>query len=302
MSDRSPLFIHAAELLIHVVELFRQNDERKYPFMVIHLAECVELLLQDRLIDAGQSIYEGAKSSLLSVTKVLDLLKKERVKIPERPLIDFLIEDRTTIFHRFEHPELKTVYRYIDEVTAFAKRFLQDEYGVELADILAELGQSEEDLQIFGVLEGQGNVLAFLDTLFAISPESATLQGFAFVEEKFVELSFLQSGYLDPRAKKSFLRASQRSVEFTQLLEQLVKDKFFTNALVNQIDTLRVARNYAIYHNTGIHDTRVQMESPDWGQALKIAKTLIVGLNSAIESQYDADAEGHSVKIHQDGN
>ena len=286
MSDRSPLFIHAVELLIHAMELFRQNDERKYPFIVAHLAESVELLLQDRLTDAGQSIYDGAKSSLLPIGKVLDLLKKERIKLPERPFIDFLIEDRVTLYHRFERPELKSVYRDIDEVSAFVKRFLRDEYGVELADILADLGLSKEEVHIFGVLEGEGDVLAFLDALFEISPESATLQGGNFVEEKFVEFSFLQASYFDPRAKKSFLRASQRSAEFTQLLEQLVRGKFFTNSLVNKIDTLHHARNYAIYHNT--NDLT---EPPDWEQALKIAKAFIIGLNSAIESQYEAEEE-----------
>jgi hypothetical protein len=286
MSDRSPLFIHAVELLNHAMELFRQSDERKYPFIVMHLAECVELLLQDRLIDAGQSLYEGAKSSPLPISKVLDLLKKEHVKIPERPFIDFLFEDRTTMYHRFERQELKTIYRYIDEVTAFAKRFLRDEYGVALADILLELGQSEQDVQIFGVLEGQGNVLAFLDELFALSPESATLQAFNFVEEKFVDLSFLQASYFDPRVKKAFLHTSQRSAEFEQLLEQLVTDKFFTRSLVKRIATLRSARNYAVYHNASVQDN-----APDWEDALEIAKALIVGLNSAIESQYDAEAD-----------
>ena len=54
MSDSSPLFISSAELLIHSVELFRQVDERKYKFIILHLANAVELILQDRLIDAGK--------------------------------------------------------------------------------------------------------------------------------------------------------------------------------------------------------------------------------------------------------
>ncbi len=229
------------------MELFRQGQERKYPFIVLHLANAVELLLQDRLVDAGQSIYETTKPVPLPVLKIFDLLKKERIKIPERPFLEFLIEDSNAIHHRFERPELKTVYRYFDGVTGFIKRFLHDEYGLELADVLAEFGQTTEDIQLFGVLEGQGNIIAFLDALFELSPESATLQAFNFVEAKFVELSFLQATYFDPRAKKSFLRASQQSEEFTQLLEKLIQDKFLTRKLISRIDVLRSARNAAIF-------------------------------------------------------
>jgi len=271
--------------------LFRQAHERKYPFIVLHLANAVELLLQDRLIDAGQSIYETNKPVPLPVLKILDLLKKERIKIPERPFLEFLLEDSNTIQHRFERPELKTVYRYIDGVTGFIKRFLHDEYGLELADVLSEFGQTPDDIQLFGVLEGQGNVMAFLDTLFELSPESAILQAFNFVEAKFVELSFLQSAYFDPRVKKSFMRASQRSEEFTQLLEKLVQEKYLTQKLAMRIDVLRSARNAAVFQYVD------SPNSPDWDEALNIAKKLIVGLDKALESQYAAESEAETLPI-----
>lgn len=285
MSDRSPLFMHAIELLIHSVELFQQANERKYVFIVLHLANTVELLLQDRLLDAGHSIYEINKPVALNVFKVLELLKKERVKIPERPFIDLLIEDRDTIQHRFERPELKTIYRYIDDVTGFVKRFLREEFTLDLGDVLRELGQTEENLQLFGVLEGQGNVLAFLDKLFALSPGAAIVQAFNFVEGKFMELSFLQATYFDPRVKESFLRTSHKSAEFTQLLETLVEEKFLTRKVVNQLDQLRSARNYAVYHDAE------SLNPPDWANALAIAKEVMIGLDNAIESHYASEAE-----------
>jgi hypothetical protein len=285
MSDRSPLFIGAAELLSHSVELFRQVDERKYKFVILHLANAVELLLQDRLIDAGESIYEPTKPVTVSIWRILDSLKKLRVKIPERPVIEFLVEDRNTVHHRLGYPELKTVYYYLDEVTAFFKRFLRDEYGIELADVLKELGISEGDLQLLGVLEGQGNEQAFLDKLFELSPDSAILQAFKFIEGKFSELFFIQDGYLELKARKPLLLAPQRSSNFEQLLDGLVEGKFLTRKLVNKLDTLRTARNYAVYHDASGNDT------PDWAEALKIAKDVLAGLNKAIEAGYSAEVE-----------
>ena len=142
MSDRSPLFISAAESLAHAVELFRQVDERKYGFVVIHLADAVELVLQDRVIDAGESIYESGKSQRLSFWKVLDALRKLRINIPERPALELLLEDRQTIHYRPGRPDLKTVYYYVDTVGAFFRRFLQDEYSIFLPDVLRELGMA----------------------------------------------------------------------------------------------------------------------------------------------------------------
>ena len=283
MSDQSPLFFHAIELLIHSMELFQQANERTYPFIALHLANAVELLLHDRLIDAGHSLNDSVKGTPLPFNKALDLLKKERVKLPERPFLELLNEDRQTLQHRFERPELRTVYRYLDETTEFARRFLHDEYGVELADTLFEFGLKEEEIHLFGVLEGQGNVLAFLNKLFDISPESAILQAFNFVEARFAELSFLQAAYLDPHANKSFLRSSQRSAEFTQLLDKLVEEQFFTAKMIDEMDALRFARNYAVFASPNA-------QPPDWKQALAVAQQMIIALDAAIERKYAAGA------------
>lgn len=285
MSDSSPLFISAAELLIHSVELFRQVDERKYKFIILHLANAVELILQDRLIDAGKSIYESTKPVTISIWKALDTVDKLRIKIPERPVIDLLIEDRNTIQHRLGYPELKTVYSYLDTVIAFFKRFLREEYGVELAEILQEMKVPQGDLQLFGVLEGQRNESAFLEKLFELSPESAILQAFKFIESKFSELSFIQEGYLELKTRKPVLLAPQRSPDFEQLLDSLVEGKFLSRKLVKQLDVLRAARNYAVYHTASGDD------APDWAEALAIAKNILAGLNKAIESGYSVEVD-----------
>jgi hypothetical protein len=279
MSDRSPLFISAAESLLHAVELFRQVDDRKYTFIVLHLADAVELILQDRLIDAGESIHESGKLQKLTVWKVLDALRKLRVSLPERPMLELLLEDRQTIHYRPGRPELKTVYYYLDAVAAFFSRFVQDEYGIFLPDVLRELGIADADLQLLGVFEGQGNELAFLEALYALSPSSAVLQAYKFIESKCSELYFLQQGYLELKTRKPFLSAPQRSPEFEELLAKLLAGKFLTKKLINSLDKLRAARNYAVYR---VSDGE---NPPDWPAVMEQAKAMIIGLNKAIQAE-----------------
>jgi hypothetical protein len=288
MSDRSPLFINAAELLIHAVELFRQVNERKYRFIILHLASAVELILQDRLIDAGESVYESGKPVAINIGKALEALKKLHVKIPERPVIELLSEDRETIHHRLGAPELKTVYYYIDTVAAFFKRFLREEYGVELSDVLNELELPESDLQLLGILEGQRNEIAFLEKLFELSPDSAILQAFKFVEGKFGELFFIQQGYLELKIRKPFLLTSQKNPDFERLLEGLIEARFLPRKLINKLDLLRKARNFAVYHNIANG-----AEQPAWAEALEVAKGVITGLNRAIEAGYTIESAAH---------
>ena len=56
MSDKSPLFVSAIELLAHAIELFDAGQERKYKFVILHLANSIELILKDRLVDKGISL------------------------------------------------------------------------------------------------------------------------------------------------------------------------------------------------------------------------------------------------------
>ena len=284
MSDRSPLFMSAVESLAHAVELFRQVNDRQYGFIVIHLADAVELILQDRLTDAGESLYESGKSQRLSFWKVLDALRKLRIKLPERPALELLLEDRQTLHFRPGRPDLKTVYYYVDTVGAFFRRFLQDEYGIFLPDVLREIGMSDADLQLLGVFEGQGDEPAFLDALFLLSPASSVLQAYTFIESKCSELYFLHQGYLELKTRKPFLSAPQHSPEFGELLDGLVAGKFLTPTLVKFLDDLRAARNYAVYRQTSAEN------QPDWQQVLKQAQAVIAGLNAAIR----AESEGHS--------
>jgi hypothetical protein len=45
MSDKSPLFVSTSELLAHAIELYFEGIERNYKFVILHLANAIELIL-----------------------------------------------------------------------------------------------------------------------------------------------------------------------------------------------------------------------------------------------------------------
>ena len=62
MSDDSPLFVSSLELLAHATEIFAQKNPKKYKFVILHLANSIELILKDFVIDLGFSIYNNSKT------------------------------------------------------------------------------------------------------------------------------------------------------------------------------------------------------------------------------------------------
>lgn len=207
MSDQSPLFVSSTELIAHSIELFTQGNERKYKFIILHLANSIELILKDRLIDEGQSIYSSPKHTI-GIRDAFRELKKQDISIPERPVIELLIDDRNTIQHRFGFPDADTVYYYIDEVLGFFDRFLEDEYDVDLVEVLRNY-VSEDDLSVVGLIE-QYDESEPLDKLYELSPEASILREESMLLEK---------------AHKAYLEAQTRR---TALSNQLPKGHLLT--------------------------------------------------------------------------
>jgi hypothetical protein len=271
MSDKSPLFVSAIELLAHATELYTHGNERKYKFVILHLANAIELILKDRLVDKGVSIYVQKKFLTVSIWEACDQLIKVEVDIPERPVIELLIDDRNTIQHRFGFPDATTVYYYLEKTVSFFKRFLDEEYNVELVNILNPY-LSEEDLAIIGLIKEEKDEYTSLDKLFELSPDSAVLQAFNLVESKFT---------------------SVMGIDFPQLLDDLVIAGFISHDAPQNFEFLRDMRNQ-FAHTTA----RSAGDDPsDWAKALKIAKDLLSGLDNASQSDFftkhDAGKSSH---------
>jgi len=115
MSDKSPLFVSSLELIAHATELFAQKNPKKYKFIILHLANAVELILKDCVIDQGISIYEKPGITI-TIWESIKRLNDKGVVVSELPVIELLIDDRNTIQHRFGHPSAESTYYYIEQV------------------------------------------------------------------------------------------------------------------------------------------------------------------------------------------
>ena len=275
MSDKSPLFVSSMELL---VELYRANKPRKFKFVVLHLANAIELILKDLLIDKGESIYKPKQPQTLGIWEVFDKLAGHTVKLPERPIIELLVDDRNTLQHRFGFPDAESVYYYLESVLSFFRRILADEYGIQLRDVLKS-HLSNDDLAFIGLSQEPKQNEHALDPLFQISPESAVLQAFNMIEQRTLDLIIKPEEAIDRRSLKGI---NQR---IPQILRLLADKKYLSQEMTQEFQFFRDLRNRAA-HAAHFADDKT---NPDWARGLELAKTFLNALDRAIADGADLD-------------
>ena len=272
MSDKSPLFVSSVELLSHAIELYGSGEERKFKFVILHLANAIELILKDRLIDAGKSIYVHGRSITINIWDSFDNLCEAGIDIQERPIIELLIDDRNTIQHRFGFPNAETVFFYLDQVVHFFRRFLEEEYSVDLVDTLS-LYLSDEQLEIIGLVEKEEEKYEYLDKLFELSPESAVMQAYKLLESKFMSLIPVDKSFRGPYS------AFWKSPDFPHLLDDLVIEGYFSHNINDDFQLVRHFRNRAAHSQYEAEGIR----SSEWTKVLTAAKGILEGLDKAID-------------------
>lgn len=170
---KSPLFVSAIELLAHATELFGEKNERKYKFVILHLANSVELILKDKLLVEGKSIYSTKNQNLtLGIWDSFKCLDEAGIKIPEKPVIELLVDDRNTIQHRFGFPNEEAVFFYLSSTKDFYSRFLKEEYNTTLGEELKPY-LTKENMELLGISKSE---IDHLKKLREVSIEMAILQ------------------------------------------------------------------------------------------------------------------------------
>lgn len=271
MSDNSPLFVSALELLAHATELYASGHPRKYKFVILHLANSIELLLKDCLIDHGVSIYKNPKETV-TIWGCFDELGKLGIHVAEKPVIELLVDDRNTIQHRFGFPDAESVYYYLEQVVGFFKNFLSSQYNLDLAETLKP-HITEQQLEMLGLVE---NEYSYLPKLMKISPQAAVVQAYKLIEEKIL-------GFISPYL--STLRNVPdpmfwRKPIFSQFLQDLEQHEYISEGMLSRFQTLRSARNYAAHVTSGDDFT------VDWQTVFMTAEELINGLQKAEQEGY----------------
>jgi hypothetical protein len=272
MSDTSPLFISSIELLAHATELFSTGNEKKYKFVILHLANSIELILKDRLIDKGVSIYIDKKPQTITIWEAFERLEKVKVAIPERPVIELLIDDRNTIQHRFGYPNADAVYYYLRRTTIFFTQFLEAEYNVSLSDTL-HLYLPEEALALMGLYDDTD--YRSLNKLAMLSPEAAILQAYNMIEKRLLSL-------YDPPINSSdrpFIIMMGSTMR--RIATELHKAKYIPTDMLNEVELFVRLRNRAA------HSAHYQADPPpQWGDGIDFSIKFLRALDKAIKDGF----------------
>lgn len=130
----SPLLRSAFEVLEHGLWHFlRSNTSTDMKFALLHVDQAIELLLKERVRRGGQSIYKNPKEtiSIWGAYEILD--NKLNCKIPEKPDLELLHEERNNIQHRYANPSSEDAAFHVENAVKFIDRFTKDELGLDLA-------------------------------------------------------------------------------------------------------------------------------------------------------------------------
>ncbi len=131
----SPLLRSAFEVLEHGLWHFLRSDtSTDMKFAVLHVDQAVELLLKERVRAGGKSIYKNPKETI-SIWGAYEILEKElNCKIPERPDLELLHEERNNIQHKYGNPSPDDTAFHVDRAMKFICRFAKDELSLTIEE------------------------------------------------------------------------------------------------------------------------------------------------------------------------
>lgn len=262
MSYKSPLFTGALELYAQAVELYASKRQRNYKFAIMHLANAVELILKDALLDLGQSIYKHPKETI-GIWDAFRLLDQHGVTVPRKPHIELLIDDRNTIQHRFGFPDDQPTFYYIDEVGKFLRQFLADRYGLNFGDEVPNYLDTKY-LPLIGLA---ATPKAKITAMFELSPATAVVEAYRDLEGRLLSFTPGKEQELPPSLARKLL---------PRIIDALVKGKFLTDEGPQKFDQLAKARNAAAHGKP----------DQNWKQAIDLYLSFLPSLEEAAKNSF----------------
>jgi hypothetical protein len=105
-------------------------------FALLHIDQAIELLLKQKVLVGGKSIYKNPKETI-SIWGAYDILEKElNCRFPEKPNLELLHEERNNIQHKYANPSPDDAAFHVEHAMKFINRFVKEELGLALADFL----------------------------------------------------------------------------------------------------------------------------------------------------------------------
>lgn len=181
MATESPLFQSSMELLGHSISHFNNSEELDRKLVILHLANSIELILKDLVLDTDASIYKNPKETI-SIHNCISILNDNKIEIPFLNKIELLIDERNALQHRFGSPNELTTIFYMTIASAFFKEILNKYYGQELDEILSQFAD-EKDLYAYKMREPTSeSELENLKKLSKVHPLGALLSATTYLE------------------------------------------------------------------------------------------------------------------------
>ncbi len=188
MAIESPLFQSAMELLGHSISHYNGKKELDRKLVILHLANSVELILKDLVLDSGKSIYKNPKETI-TIHGCLSALEESKIKIPFKNKIELLIDERNALQHRFGSPNELTSIFYMNIAQQFFKEVLKKHYGQDYDEIISQFSD-QKDLVAYKLGEPSNDQeLEKLQELGKLHPLGALLSAWSYFEkttEKFI--------------------------------------------------------------------------------------------------------------------
>lgn len=247
MAYLSPLFQSSLELFAHSIEHYNCGKEKDRKFVILHLANAVELIFKDLLLDLGESIYKNPKETI-SITHSIETLTKQRsIAIPQFNKLELLIDERNSLQHRYGFPNELTTIFYMEAAYGFFKEFLKDNYDLNIDTVLQEF-LSEKELKKFA-LRNPTNINE-LDKLLKLTrehPIGALLSVYAYLEKQLNEIKDIIYNAIPEKTYRRDRELRMRTMRFSSpdFLPKLLKEYEIeiSEAEINELYKLRGLRN-----------------------------------------------------------
>lgn len=188
MAYESPLFQSSLELFGHSIEHFNWGTEKDRKFVILHLANAVELIFKDLLLDLGESIYKNPKETITVTGSIKVLTEEKKILIPNLNKLELLIDERNSLQHRYGFPNELTTIFYMEATHSFFREFLKKNYDLNIDEVISDFVTSE-DLATFQLRKATtSHELDKLIKLSKVHPVGALLSSYAYLDKKLSQI------------------------------------------------------------------------------------------------------------------
>ena len=134
-NKQSPMLKFALETFQHGIEHYLEQSPLGRKFALMHIDQAVELLLKEKIVRLGKSIYKGDNTTL-GMRECFASLGHANATVLERPRLEDLHDLRNAVQHKGLTPDRESTDYYVEVAYGFAKTFLPNELGIQFEEVV----------------------------------------------------------------------------------------------------------------------------------------------------------------------